>query len=800
MSGVIIEYIAPDQGFSAVSPPRPPRFFVERSALLSDMLKDRRPFFIIRGGAGYGKTELARQFCARSGKPAAWYSAAAEEPPAWSAGPQQGTVSGGAQTADAAASADARDAAAARDTGDAANAPNAPNAFAAGDMAALGEPSAGGSAPGCGTGGEPIIIIDDYKSGDQADRRLGRLLGQVSRRDGGQLILITREDVPERFAPFAARGECRIVDETDLAFSEEEQRLLLEGILGAGGEASAELSQNQGLLAERFRKCAKMLEGWPAGLMLTLYYLQKSGAAAPVEDWLFFAQAALIEGLLNRQVFMVQQPSVQEFMLKTAASFRVEEDFCVKALGIGDARSFIRELVRKNILIHVHTEGTGVFRYHRFFRMFLCGKLSSGEHREGARRAAEYYLEEKRWGQAAAEAADAGYTELIVKLAALHGESLLSGTDDSALRICVEYLEEHGVLAGGGPKEAEPADPGLLGTAAQYYYKTGEYGRAETYLNQADSSFGKENRYGTYRSLYRGLLRYGEDPDKYGKQVRSALFVLRETRQPLPYLREAERQLLEKLSGDGGRAAGCRKKLQVTVFGEFQVKAGGSRMLSWRTRKSRELFALLVDLDGGAVGRKQLLQKLWHDELPDNAVTMLHNMFYNIRKELSPYQMADVISYKDKMYRIDMSQIETDLTEIRQLCAVVERKDAAELEKNAERFCTYWGRYLEDLDCQWGAEAGEYYDVRFFSGCLMLAELCMKRDDWQQAAAYLRNALLVNPYSEESVCLLIRCYAAMKNRRLVKEEFERFRELLKRDLNTQPGKEAEQAYREALAG
>lgn len=69
----------------------------------------------------------------------------------------------------------------------------------------------------------------------------------------------------------------------------------------------------------------------------------------------------------------------------------------------------------------------------------------------------------------------------------------------------------------------------------------------ERYLNCADSMFGKENKYGMFRSLYRALFHYEEDPDKYEKQINNVLFFLEENKIPYPYLGENEQELLNKV-------------------------------------------------------------------------------------------------------------------------------------------------------------------------------------------------------------------------------------------------------------
>jgi len=113
--------------------------------------------------------------------------------------------------------------------------------------------------------------------------------------------------------------------------------------------------------------------------------------------------------------------------------------------------------------------------------------------------------------------------------------------------------------------------------------------------------------------------------------------------------------------------------------------------LSWRTKKGGELLAYLISLNGKAVERNHLFDVIWPEELPNNPVAMLHNMIYNIRKELSAYNLEKLIQYKNKGYSIDMSLVECDEEIISSICAAIARKDLDTLLENEVHLMKYWG-------------------------------------------------------------------------------------------------------------
>lgn len=308
--------------------------------------------------------------------------------------------------------------------------------------------------------------------------------------------------------------------------------------------------------------------------------------------------------------------------------------------------------------------------------------------------------------------------------------------------------------------------------------------------------YSKEKTTLEYRKIFRCFLKREGERRIQEEMARKMLDI---------YLAEKEAEKKEK-----GQTVYCeaaeledsltvKKRLKACMFGDFRVYVPESgKHLPWRTRKGGEFFAYLIALNGKAVPRKKILAALWEEEQPSNAVTMLHNIIYNIRKELAPYHLAELIQYRDKMYHISADEVETDLGEIDRLCMMIERESVTELSRYSDRFKAYWGRYLDNIDSRWAEEQKEYYDVRFSQGCMLLAADAMERNCYRQALVYLKNALIINSYSEEVMVQILRCYGKMKNLKQVRDEYSRFCLLLERELGIGPGKELSACYRKIL--
>ena len=377
---------------------------------------------------------------------------------------------------------------------------------------------------------------------------------------------------------------------------------------------------------------------------------------------------------------------------------------------------------------------------------------------------------------------------LLMTVLEKSGETLLASEDPVDRHMVGEmitFLNEENI----------PLSPEAMGVAGEFFYSIDDTSRMEFCLNEADSGFGRENRFGTYRSIYRGLLHYREAPQHYNQQLYNALFYLEEHNEPLPYLKKRDQSFLKQIKG---RSVGSSQVLVVRTQGEFSVIAAqDGRQLPWRTRKGRELFAYLLELEGAPVERSHLIEVLWQDEIPDNAVAMLHNMIYNMRKELSTYCLEKIVIYEKRHYRLCMDNLASDSVQVHRMNTLVQKKDMNALRKEIDFFLQYNGRYLRDIDSIWANACGDEADEHYAAGCRLLAEDATVRGDFDTAIVLYQNIRLVSPYDERAVAALLMLYGRLRRWEKLKNCYQNFSELLMEDLGVEPSEEVKRAYRKA---
>lgn len=103
--------------------------------------------------------------------------------------------------------------------------------------------------------------------------------------------------------------------------------------------------------------------------------------------------------------------------------------------------------------------------------------------------------------------------------------------------------------------------------------------------------------------------------------------------------------------------------VRVRTFGYFDVFVD-DKAVAFRNKKSKELFALLVDRKGGFVTSEEAISFLWEDD-PVNSVTLsrYRKVALRLKNTLEEYGISDVVEVVDGKRRIVTERVQCDLYE-----------------------------------------------------------------------------------------------------------------------------------------
>jgi two-component SAPR family response regulator len=92
-------------------------------------------------------------------------------------------------------------------------------------------------------------------------------------------------------------------------------------------------------------------------------------------------------------------------------------------------------------------------------------------------------------------------------------------------------------------------------------------------------------------------------------------------------------------------------RIEIRCFGTFEIVVNGEK-IKFRTKKSEELLAFLIDKRGVGVSRNEIIDRLWGDFEGDKALINLNTTLYYTRKALGRRGIDIPILYENSGYRI----------------------------------------------------------------------------------------------------------------------------------------------------
>lgn len=205
--------------------------------------------------------------------------------------------------------------------------------------------------------------------------------------------------------------------------------------------------------------------------------------------------------------------------------------------------------------------------------------------------------------------------------------------------------------------------------------------------------------------------------------------------------------------------------LRCNVFGAFHVCIGPdfTRVVSFRTEKSAELLALLINQRGKPLSRDTICNQLWPDMIAERAIRNFHTTAYNIRHTFASLGFSNILQRAQESYWINLDRIQSEL-EI--FCRAVEQDSADQNWTAAAEAAidAYSGIYLSNLDCLWVMEHQTYYEYQFEKLCARLARHYEHAGNGNLALAVAIRWMRQCPLSEDACARLEELYLAAGER------------------------------------
>jgi DNA-binding SARP family transcriptional activator len=252
---------------------------------------------------------------------------------------------------------------------------------------------------------------------------------------------------------------------------------------------------------------------------------------------------------------------------------------------------------------------------------------------------------------------------------------------------------------------------------------------------------------------------------------------------------------------------------QLFLLGRFELRIGGRVVVdrTFQRTKAKSLIKLLALQFGGMMHRDQVIEALWPNVRAPSAANNLHKSMHFLRAAASEPASGDAVSgdtasgdtasgdgivtIRDAMVVL-RNDIWIDAHAFVNQCLAA--RTARSIDGFSAALALYRGELLpDDLYEPWAERHRENLRALFISSSLDLCALHEERHEWREALERASTALQADPTTEETHRVLMRLFARSGNTSRALQQYEQCREILRRELDIEPG-ERTRALRDSI--
>ena len=236
--------------------------------------------------------------------------------------------------------------------------------------------------------------------------------------------------------------------------------------------------------------------------------------------------------------------------------------------------------------------------------------------------------------------------------------------------------------------------------------------------------------------------------------------------------------------------------VKILLFGGFRIVAEGGCPAPSLPRKAQLCLARLLVHRGREFSRAYLAGLLWPELEESRARRNLSNLIWKIRRELEPalgLPAPLLITRRDSVAFNPECPCFVDVEEFERL---VEKGDEASLRAAVD---LYRDEFLPGFYEDWVLARREWLRDRYFSALRDLVRILQERGDYLEALRYAQLLVNYDPLREDFQRELMRLYWLTGRHHAAIRQYERLKEVLAQELQTEPSPSTQKLYRQILS-
>ena len=234
------------------------------------------------------------------------------------------------------------------------------------------------------------------------------------------------------------------------------------------------------------------------------------------------------------------------------------------------------------------------------------------------------------------------------------------------------------------------------------------------------------------------------------------------------------------------QAAG-KRRLKIKCLGGFSLGWEGEEPIKWRSRKTQEVIAFLIQNKEVIISSEVLIDTIWPDAYQENGSHLLRNAIYYIRRALKDYGVTDKeISIKNR-YCLMIGDADLDVDVFKR--HYEQLQSDAEIKRYIECTDRYTGEYFAGNGWLWAEQKRAKLLRMYLRAVSQTARLLIHKHNYAAAEEHLLKGLREEPYEESIVLQLLELYGQTGERVKAKRLYKAYSEMTTNELGCYPSKE-----------
>lgn len=228
-------------------------------------------------------------------------------------------------------------------------------------------------------------------------------------------------------------------------------------------------------------------------------------------------------------------------------------------------------------------------------------------------------------------------------------------------------------------------------------------------------------------------------------------------------------------------------ELEIQCFGDFMVKnITNGEILQWRTLKTKELMALLVNKLGQGVERDVIIDNLWHQFDFKKGKSNLHTTVSYLNKSLRDIHINKGVIFNDGKYYLEASIGKCDLYDFYDLFKKVNRLDKDDIYIYEKIKDADPESYFNFIGSNWIYIEKEKLINNLNKVHQSMSIIYKNRRDIKKLQSCYEKIIKLNPYNENIYIEIIKLHISNNNRLEALHTYNELRNLLIKEIGVEP--------------